>query len=335
MRPIPLQQDLSLNALRSAYQAARPLRLPNGLFVSQDTRHGLPASWKWFEPCGAQQSSDPTTAPHTVKHAKQLNYNYLNQFANTLVPVEWTKHRVAQGHDPIKTNPDLHEGQAVSVESFQRAELPLGAFLALVRSKMEASFFHADSNGNVSHQPSESSTEARDRFYLAQCPLQALPEPMQADLQPLPSFIREASDRGDIYESSVWIGMAPTYTPLHKDPNPNFFVQLAGSKVIRAFPPDVGIALLREGSSRLNDAGATDVRTFDERSMGGKERQVFYELIWDDDAIAEADWTLEATLEEGDSVFIPKGWWHSFRGIGSGINGSVRKLPFLLYSGCK
>lgn len=329
MRSIPIQQDLSLSALRSAYQAARPLRLPKGLFISQGTRHGIPACWKWFEPCGAQHSVDAITAPCTPKHIKQLNYNYLNQFANALVPVEWTKHRVAQGHDPTKIHPDLHEGHAVSVESFQKAELPLSTFLALVRSKMDASSIHIDSSGKASAQPSNSSVGAEDRFYLAQCPLQALPEPMRADLQPLPSFIREASDRGDIYESSIWVGMAPTYTPLHKDPNPNFFVQLASSKVIRAFPPDVGVALLREGSNRLNDAGATDVRTFDERFMQGKERQIFYELIWDDDAIAEADWTLEATLEEGDGVFIPKGWWHSFRGVGPGINGSVRN-PFLL-----
>jgi hypothetical protein len=33
------------------------------------------------------------------------------------------------------------------------------------------------------------------------------------------------------------IGHPPTYTPLHRDPNPNIFVQLAGEKVVRLLAP--------------------------------------------------------------------------------------------------
>jgi len=44
--------------------------------------------------------------------------------------------------------------------------------------------------------------------------------------------------------------------------------------------------------------------------------------VWSDgeDTIGGA-WQTE--LDAGDALFIPKGWWHSVKGLGDGINGSV------------
>lgn len=38
----------------------------------------------------------------------------------------------------------------------------------------------------------------------------------------------------------------------------------------------------------------------------------------------------EAKLAAGDALFIPQGWWHSVRGVGQGLTGSVSSV-FLLF----
>ncbi|RMD44720.1 hypothetical protein DV735_g392, partial [Chaetothyriales sp. CBS 134920] len=82
-------------------------------------------------------------------------------------------------------------------------------------------------------------------IYLAQCPLTSLPDVLQADL-PTPELVLKAG-KGDVYASSLWLGHASAataaYTPLHRDPNPNLFLQLAGCKEIRLLPPEVGDVL--------------------------------------------------------------------------------------------
>ena len=56
--------------------------------------------------------------------------------------------------------------------------------------------------------------------------------------------------------------------------------------------------------------------------MQGEERRVLEKTVWGDEEVEGPDgW--EAELESGDALFIPKGWWHSVKGVGEGINGSV------------
>lgn len=76
------------------------------------------------------------------------------------------------------------------------------------------------------------------RIYLAQASLSDLPSELRNDV-PTPEVVLQ-SGKGDIYDTSIWLGAAPTYTPLHRDPNPNLFVQLAGRKQVRLFRPEVG-----------------------------------------------------------------------------------------------
>jgi len=139
--------------------------------------------------------------------------------------------------------------------------------------------------------------------------------------------------KGDIYDSSIWLGLAPTHTPLHRDPNPNLFVQLAGRKVVRVFEPAIGRELFAQ-------AGSGGVR-LGEEMMAGEGRAALDAVVWDD---LELEWEqqkqeqkqqhddvkvngimvgYEAVLDAGDGMFIPKGWWHSIKGVGDGIVGSV------------
>jgi hypothetical protein len=59
-----------------------------------------------------------------------------------------------------------------------------------------------------------------------------------------------------------------------------------------------------------------------EEMMQGKEKEVLEDVVWNsrNDVSGEC-W--EAELSSGDGLFIPKGWWHSIKGVGTGMTGSV------------
>jgi hypothetical protein len=164
--------------------------------------------------------------------------------------------------------------------------------------------------------------------YVAQSSLGDLSDELASDL-PTPEIVRESA-RGDVYGSSIWMGFPPTSTPLHRDPNPNFFVQLVGTKCFRMLDPPNGALVyqtaLGRGTGRIRGA----------EMLVGKESQRMEEWLWADKTLESPRieeqlsgrpqiecW--EACLNEEDSIFIPVGWWHSVRGVGlaSSINASV------------
>lgn len=171
----------------------------------------------------------------------------------------------------------------------------------------------------------------RHSIYLAQCSLFSLPETLRKDI-PTPSLVVKAG-KGDVYESSLWLGRPPTYTPLHKDPNPNLFLQLAGRKTVRLFPPQVGNAIFEHVQEKLRSAsassstGASSPAFRGEEMMAGPERELLHSAVWEDglDELLELiqQYGQEAEVGLGQALFIPKSWWHSIKGIGEGITASV------------
>lgn len=214
-----------------------------------------------------------------------LNSEYFGQFANVLVPLEVTT---------------FDNNAAIS---FERVERPLEDFLAFIRARAN---------------PSNSENVFRINLYLAQCSIASLPFNLQRDL-PLPALC--GVGRGDIYDSSIWLGLAPTFTPLHKDPNPNLFVQMAGQKQVRIFEPRLGLAMFAEARRMVGSSASSSIRG--DEMMHGEERNVLDDLVWHTDTHPEGYDSFEAHVESGDAIFIPKGWWHSLKSVGSGINGSV------------
>lgn len=210
----------------------------------------------------------------------ELNVNYLREFKDTIVPIEL--YRAA-----------VEKQNAV----FHRSALALGDYMNMMEELRD---------------------DQSTRVYLAQCPIADLPPKLRADL-PTPDLVKLAGT-GDVYDSSIWLGEAPTFTPLHKDPNPNLFVQLCGTKVVRLVQPSQGEALLHKARNTAPQNGAGSAIRGDEM-MAGKERDALERLVWDP---SDSDLVMfEAELEAGDGVFIPKGWWHSIKGIGQGMIGSV------------
>ncbi|KAH8204456.1 hypothetical protein TruAng_001372 [Truncatella angustata] len=150
-------------------------------------------------------------------------------------------------------------------------------------------------------------TESRvKRLYIAQSQLNELPEPLRNDL-PVPSIVEHAG-KGDVYDSSIWLGLEPTYTPLHRDPNPNLFVQLLSDKTIRLLTPTLGQQLYARVQNQLGSRGNSRFRGTE--MMQGPERAALYDAVWGSELSEDI---LEAVLQPNDALFIPKGWWHSVR----------------------
>lgn len=160
-------------------------------------------------------------------------------------------------------------------------------------------------------------------LYLAQCSLEDLPSELSEQL-PMPDLVYRIG-KGDVYGSSLWMGRPPTYTPFHRDPNPNLFVQLAGTKVVRLMAPNVGQRVYKR-------VGKGDANLRGDEMMVGDERAKMDEEVWGEGADEPSEgW--EAKLQSGDGLYIPLGWWHSVRGVDEGrmgANASVSLLDVVL-----
>lgn len=216
-----------------------------------------------------------------------LNRTYLSEFREVVVPLELTK---------VTSDPE----SGANEESFERAEAPFGVFLDWADAATKAT---------------------KERLYVAQASILDLPPTLRNDL-PTPEIVSKAG-KGDVYDTNLWLGVAPTYTPLHRDPNPNLFVQLAGRKVVRLLPPEAGEELFATVQASLGRSASARFRG--QEMMAGKEKSLLEAVVWNSPAYERASEYIgqEAFLSQGDGLFVPKGWWHSIKGIGNGITASV------------
>ncbi|KAF4452395.1 hypothetical protein F53441_4741 [Fusarium austroafricanum] len=159
----------------------------------------------------------------------------------------------------------------------------------------------------------------RISLYIAQCSITDLPPALQEDI-PTPEIVKHVG-KGDIYGSSIWLGIAPTYTPLHRDPNPNIFSQISGTKVIRLMTPKAGDSLFSSIQAELHRSGSSRIRT--DEMMQGEERDKLHHAVWEADPIPRG--AFEVMLDPGDAMFIPAHYWHSVKSLGEEgeLNGSV------------
>nr|OQO22585.1 hypothetical protein B0A51_11848 [Rachicladosporium sp. CCFEE 5018] len=276
-----------------AFTPSTPYVLPRQHFAH------IPAIAKWF------------TAPTRHDDVASLNTRYLSRFGSSIVPLEITNEgnftQIQQSLSfflecvTASTSTFVPESSSRYFSSF------VPGARAIKRTSSTNDFFSASTL-----------TAPTARVYLAQASLSDLPQMLRDDV-PTPDLVLKAG-KGDVYETSIWLGQAPTYTPLHRDPNPNLFVQLAGRKEVRLFPPSIGNAIFAYVQEQIGgDANAT---MRGEEMMQGAERKALEAAVWDE-ASEYAGRVQCAELEAGDGLFIPKGWWHSVSGTGQGMTGSV------------
>lgn len=304
-----------------AFDAGKPLLLKG----SQDRHPRMPATEKWFQPV-ADGSNCPATDTVTP---------YFQGFSMAHVPYELMYPQLREGTGDVvgqfmnflESGSDDAAGETLerALASHLRQQLlmadvePRGAGTGAHQQRLLR--FDAPLALLIATLRYNAKAEEKSRLrqlYIAQCSLDDLPEELSRDL-PTPRIVADAG-KGDVYASSVWLGLEPTYTPLHRDPNPNLFVQLRGSKDVRLLPPRDGDAVFRDVQARLGRWGGNS-RIRGTEMMEGPERELLRNVIWE-----EPGWPLQsAQLEPGDALFIPKGWWHSVRSRfeDGRLNGSV------------
>ncbi|KAJ9606788.1 hypothetical protein H2200_008797 [Cladophialophora chaetospira] len=299
LRKVPTLSSWEPDVFEKAYKQSVPGRLP------YSKEHLPSACSRWFihdnNPDFHLFSSDrgQEHSGLNVPSSSELRTAFWSEHESTFVPLEVTTRKDNNG------------------ENFERIEAPLKILLAYL-SNAPAPF----------RGPSQASDDKLS-IYLAQCELSALPQALQDDV-PVPRLLRPstvAGIKGDIYASSLWLGRPPTYTPLHRDPNPNLFIQLSGRKTIRLLPPEIGEALYHDVMTSLTpDSLSFSSRIRGDEMMAGPQKIALHDAIWEESSNYNElvrTHCQETTLGLGDTLFTPKGWWHSVKGIGTGITASV------------
>ena len=108
---------------------------------------------------------------------------------------------------------------------------------------------------------------------------------------------------GRVGSMNVWLGTRGTVTPLHTDEAQNLLSQLAGAKYVRLYSPRARAAMYpfrSAGNEAANEY--SEVRC---ESPDANRHPLF---------LAEEGFK-EVVLLPGETLFIPKGWWHYVRAL--------------------
>ncbi|KAL8270076.1 hypothetical protein Esti_005987 [Eimeria stiedai] len=105
----------------------------------------------------------------------------------------------------------------------------------------------------------------------------------------------------------VWIGPKRTVSPLHTDSSQNLFVQVVGTKRVQLYPPTQTKALYPFQNGLLLNTSSLPKSLVEARWLPAevyRQQQQAFPLFF------EETHCLDAVLNAGDILFIPRGWWH-------------------------
>ncbi|TRM59954.1 hypothetical protein BD626DRAFT_506962 [Schizophyllum amplum] len=116
---------------------------------------------------------------------------------------------------------------------------------------------------------------------------------------------------------NAWLGPAGTMSPAHTDPFHNFYAQVVGRKTVWLAPPSASPSMYAYADSQhpasaqksdpapsMSNTSRVDVFADDE-----SESRAQFPDFWDH-VVGSA---LSVTLDAGDVLFFPPGWWHAMR----------------------
>ncbi|KAI0674349.1 hypothetical protein C8Q78DRAFT_1075989 [Trametes maxima] len=134
----------------------------------------------------------------------------------------------------------------------------------------------------------------------------------------------------DLYQTSFFIGQSTTVTPLHYDPYFNLYNVYASSdpaihaKHFVLFPPTLSEYLTRaDDGSVLRNTSPVELHVL--KTPPGADLEVALDPASAPertrDAILGSDAALSCVVREGDTLFVPRRWWHRVENIT--LRGSV------------
>lgn len=128
---------------------------------------------------------------------------------------------------------------------------------------------------------------------------------LRQDLGVMPDFLDAAQPRGTVF---LWFGPRGTVTPLHHDTMNVLLVQILGHKRV-TLVPSAQLPLVYNDVAVYSDV--------DVEEPDGERHPLF----------AYSD-RIELTLQAGDALFIPVGWWHHVRSLDVSISTSFTSFAF-------
>lgn len=285
--PVPMSID---EFKEEHYSPAQPLLIKRAV-----TGHMMPALHKWFPSQGQGHSGIGEKLRQTL-HATSLSYEVWRP--NPHDQDVWAKFLRFLQTDSSKTSRHVYRTLYSGLKTGDEGDEfhTFGSSIYLLGKALQ---FNARQ---------EEGAELVKGLYIAQQPLGDLPMSLQNDVKAPP--IVELAGRGDLYGSSLWVGLEPTLTPWHRDPNPNLFVQLAGKKTIRFLSARDGLTVFRRVALALQKSYNPAIRGSE--MMQGPERQAFFDAVWGSECPENI---FEVTVSPGDALFIPHLWWHSVRSV--------------------
>lgn len=125
------------------------------------------------------------------------------------------------------------------------------------------------------------------------------------DLEMFPEYLDPLDINGRAF---FWFGASGTFTPLHHDPVNLIFVQVYGRKVWQIIPPHYTHLL-------YNYRGVFS--EVDIKDPDYEQYPLFKKIP-----------IIEVTLEAGDAIFMPVGWWHAVKSLDISISMSFTNFVF-------